>query len=396
MLRKIVSYHVLPILTAICLSILVLFILSSTLSSSTSSTTVNIHGKQEKTRSFHPNLSNGDQAEIDFIGSIKNPNQLTILGSSEFSDSPYASYNFLPDSLGIQAMGVGHAFHQELSMICELLAANEHLENSKICIVFSVGWLNTQGTNIEAFIEFVRPNFLNKIAYDPNIEDKYKNHVGEYIHNNYSLINGASHSMNSLREQYLNSEGGIISTIEESIRKALMKHTKKTPTSYSVSLVADSLTQSWNGDYKSSLIRLQNEFVGAIHDNDIYVNDVYFNTHLLNEDGTHKTTYIPTIDLEHNQEFKDFNMLVNLLVEKNVQASFIIQPLNPYYYQDLKDNSHTVKAVTKILDKHHIPYLNMFVTTKKEYAPGTLKDVMHLGDYGWMQINQFLQSVYHE
>jgi poly-D-alanine transfer protein DltD len=38
----------------------------------------------------------------------------------------------------------------------------------------------------------------------------------------------------------------------------------------------------------------------------------------------------------------------------------------------------------------------MHVNTKEDYEPGVLKDVMHLGSYGWMKINMFLEKQYHE
>ena len=36
----------------------------------------------------------------------------------------------------------------------------------------------------------------------------------------------------------------------------------------------------------------------------------------------------------------------------------------------------------------------MFVTKKQDYEPGTLNDIMHIGDYGWMRVNEFLVKTY--
>ena len=88
---------------------------------------------------------------------------------------PYASYNFLPDSLGIPALGIGHAYHQELSILSALLAAGKKVDGSKVCIVLSPGWFYPGGKTIpQAFIEFVRPNFLNSIINDKSIDEKYR------------------------------------------------------------------------------------------------------------------------------------------------------------------------------------------------------------------------------
>ena len=92
----------------------------------------------------------------------------------------------------------------------------------------------------------------------------------------------------------------------------------------------------------------------------------------------------------------DFRMLVKYLKYKNADCSFIFQPLNPYYYPALDSLNKLTDTITNILARNKIPYLNMFVLDRESYEPGTLNDVMHLGDYGWMKINYFLDSLYYE
>lgn len=104
------------------------------------------------------------KAQIEFIGSLKNKSGLTLLGSSEFSDSPYSPYYFLPDSIGIPTIAIGHAYHQNLSIACELLAAGDALEGANVCIILSPGWFQTDGTNIQAFLE-IRSEKISSVYY---------------------------------------------------------------------------------------------------------------------------------------------------------------------------------------------------------------------------------------
>ena len=292
-------------------------------------------------------------------------------------------------------LGIGHAYHQEFSILSELMAADEYLENSKICVVLSPGWFETNGTNSAAFVEFVRPNFLKSIIYNNSIPNKYKAHLGEYIYNNKHEIDGVSNEMEILEDYFLFEEGFIFQKIKSKIRLFLKKMYSKKEIGYDIGLKASLLVGN-KVDYESSANQLQKEFVSKITTNDIYVYDEYYSQYLIDDNGKEKKGSINQIELTENKELADFFLLVEYLKLKNVNASFIIQPYNPYYFSQLENLNPILDVVKATLDKNEIPYLNMFVDNKADYEPGTLKDVMHLGDYGWLKVNYFLDSLYNE
>lgn len=390
MLKKVLILHLFPFLAAMVLVGAVLYFLSE----SPKENKRLIEGVQERTRGVLPNLTEGNQAEIEFISSIKNKQQVTILGSSEFSNSPYCSYNFLADSLGIQAMGLGHAYHQNLSILCELLAADEYVDDSKICIVLSLGWFSTEGTNSSAFLEFVRPNFLTRIIQNNNIDPLYKQHIGKYISNHRSEINGVSKDMKTLENIFKKKTSKVNSLLSEYIENSFPNNTHNV-LSYKTKLTYRK-PKKGEGDYLLLSETLQKKFVSEITTNNIYVYDEYYLKHLLDEDGKQRKGSVPNISLTNNNELDDFYLLIKYLKSKTTKSSFIIQPLNPYYYAELEKYNELVETLTNVLDKNNIPYLNMHVATKEDYEPGALKDIMHLGDYGWMKINLFLDSLYNE
>ena len=82
----------------------------------------------------------------------------------------------------------GHAYHQSFSIYCELLAMQKYLKGSKICIFLSPGWFESEGTNIEAFLEFATPNLLERIIKDEGITLVEKKGIGNYLHRNKYLI----------------------------------------------------------------------------------------------------------------------------------------------------------------------------------------------------------------
>lgn len=396
MLEKVFKYHFVPILIA-CLAVFAVIYLTSPLRPFPDIEVIKISGKQSKMSGYYSNLREGDQAEIDFIGSIKNKNQLTIFGSSEFSNSPYTPFHFLPDSLGIQAMGIGHAYHQELSILCELLAAREHLDSAKVSIIISPGWFKKEtGTNTEAFLEFVRPNFLNKIANDPEVQSKYKAHIGAYIYRNKSDFSVLTASMKKLSDAYVEQSGSTIPKLESKLVKTIMNEHKDFPVFYEVELFSNQPTSPSFENWEYLTLETLDSIESQITNNDMWVNDVYFSEYVLQSDGEIKHVNVDEIDIEKNEEFRDFLMLIALLKEYNVDCNFIIQPLNPYFYYELENYDEIITAITTKLDENEFPYLNLFVTSQEAYTAGILKDVMHLSDFGWMKINRFLYADFNE
>jgi D-alanine transfer protein len=392
MFKKVILFHIIPILISIALSAALIYTL--VLFSAKADTSVVKEGTQKKLNGYYANLIEGEQAEIDFYSSLKNDKQLTIFGSSEFSGSPYCPFNFFPDTLGIPAMGLGHAFHQSFSILSELLAADEYIENSKICIILSLGWFATEGTNTSAFIEFVRPNFLNNIIQNKSINLEYKKHIGAYVQNHQNELDGISNNMEILKDINTSESKNPLIYYKSKLRQYLKKIAQRETVKYSLTL-GSLESKKWNGDFSSRATELQKDFESKITNNKLRVNDEYYTNHILDKDGKEKTGVIPDIDLKNNKELNDFFLLVKYLKSKNANCSFIIQPMNPYFYSNLENYDALIKVLTSKLDEHKIPYLNMHVKAKSKYEPGILNDVMHLGDYGWMKINSFLKKTYY-
>jgi D-alanine transfer protein len=398
MLWKKLRLHFLSFLAALFLCSLML--LSLYLSRGTSSISAKIiSGKQQTHRGVYYNLLGSENDELEFMASLKNPNQLTIFGSSELSSSPYCSHNFLPDSMGIPAVAFGHAFHQSFSILCELLAGYEFLKNSKICIVISPSWFSTSGTNTEAFTEFVRPNFLKIIACNSAIDLKYKIAIGNFIEHHRDEFSVMTNTMNYYCDMYHRSSRFNSEFVSAHIRLLMQKihacnfEIENVVYDPIISQPNYSESKKFTPDY---LKMMQQDFLSKITNNNIYVNDEYYQQYLLSDSGTTRRDSISIVDLKSNQEMEDFKLVVDLLAEQNANCSFIIQPVNPYYYEHAERYQPLVDSLTNLLDSKNFPYLNLYVNDKKDYEPGILNDVMHLGDYGWMKINIFLDSIYDE
>lgn len=386
---KKIQFHALAIALATILSFFIVDFFFQ-IFGKTNKKTIIITGNQTLSRGTQANYLIGNQAEIEWISALKNKDNIILLGSSEFGTFPRSSYLELPDSLNIPCVGFGHAFHQSFSMYCEVLAGREYLKDSKICIIFSPSWLETEGTNVEAFLEFVPTNFLRKIIHDDKISRTLKNKIGEYIYRNDDLIENPNHILKLYKSSYLTQDVPFLTDKFELFKNNISS------VNYEVKpLVPKSSKKSLPLDYQKQMQNTKDEFVKSVKTNKIFVSDDYFTEYVLDKKtGKIGNGNVSKMDYVNSQEMKDFLMLIQTLKYYKADVSIVIQPINNYHYRGTDNLNPAIKSIEKELKSRKIPYLNLFAYSKAEFEPAVLNDIMHLGNYGWMKVNHFLIDKY--
>ncbi len=351
----------------------------------------NINSSAFELSRYNANLVKSENLELQLSNALDEKNGISIFGSSELTnESEYISYNFFPNKIGVRASSFGHAYHQNFAIYCQLLAFKDKLKNAKVCIFLSPGWFETEGTNIEAFLEFVRPNFLKKIIKDQTINIESKISIGEFLLKNEDKIENPSPAINYFLEivkfkniPFLNNYSLNKYKLFENIKYQKSSNDSK-------NAISDTSKIDWDEELKIN----EEKFISNIKSNNIFVNDEYYTKFLKPKNGKLIKATFSSLAPKENQELKDFKLLVKLLKEQNCDASFVIQTLNPYYYDNLENFNPILKEIVCDLKEAKFPFLNVFTTSKQEYIPGTLNDVMHVGDVGWININHFLYKTY--
>ena len=338
------------------------------------------------------NLLASENLEVELAANLQDHHTITLMGSSEMTNLPYSSYRLLPDTMGVSVFGFGHQHHQSFAIYCELLALKEYIKDSKICIILSPGWFESSGTNIEAFLEFVRPNFLKRIALDTSVSLASKLVIGRYINQNYELIDdpniGLDYFNNLYVFQHIPKFNDFFETNTNSIQKVSYIYENKVE--HKIKKTSLIQKYAWN----SQLSTLQTDFKNKIKSNKRFINDSYFKTYIEQVGGTAKKGNFDVLDISKNQEYLDFKCLLKLLKKENCQASFIMQGLNPLHYQNLSHFDPMLEQIKSDLKACEFPLHNQFTSKPNHYEPGTLTDIMHLGNYGWLKINRFLINTY--
>lgn len=93
--------------------------------------------------------------------------------------------------------------------------------------------------------------------------------------------------------------------------------------------------------------------------------------------------------MEKNEEYQDFLDLLDFLDSYKIKPLFIMQDLHPYVFSKNRENANllmeTIKS--KVLE-HNFEYMDMWTYKKEDYEIGTLTDIVHFGELGWVKANQ--------
>ena len=329
---------------------------------------------------------------------------ILMMGSSELTGSDSLGYrpkNFIQKVSNMGVLDLGHEGNQEFSMFTQLLQFKKFLKKAKITFIISPGWFAEDyaaGTSVNSFLEYNNEAALEHIHFSEDIPKKFKAAVYQYLNKNYTEINAPTTLMSLMA--YSDQSSTVKSPVYYPINRLLKKtyQTKNklfvnTNQLYDISncgyeMIAPPTISVKEFDWENESNRLKEKFEGY-YSNDWGITDDYYDQWIKGE-----TKYLKITPAKLNQELKDFHLMLDAIQHYEVDASFIIQGLNPYYYENLEELDPIVHEITNALDEHNYPYLNLHTSQPEEFEIGTLNDVMHMGDLGWLKVNQFLIDTY--
>ncbi|PRM90866.1 DltD [Aliarcobacter cryaerophilus] len=313
--------------------------------------------------------------------------KIVLFGSSElvvYPNQKFLPQNFFNNDLKIPLRVQGNEGHQSFVILSQLAAFDNKKvrQNAKVVVMLSPSWFtgsSDNGLTMAKFLEYMNLGMMNKLYFEGQTQDKYKFLISDYIQNNISYIKDPTFiyetTFKEIKEEYINNKikKFIIEKFDE-------KYVKSQDISYiKQDLNFDNLkNEAKNIETSSSNnnFGIQNEYYSKYIEPQIAKNNFPFEI------------VIPS-SLEKNEEYQDFLDLLDFLDSYKIKPLFIMQDLHPDIFIKNRENANllmeTIKS--KVLE-HNFEYMDMWTYKKEDYEIGTLTDIVHFGELGWVKANQ--------
>ncbi|KLD97209.1 D-alanyl-lipoteichoic acid biosynthesis protein DltD [Aliarcobacter butzleri] len=313
--------------------------------------------------------------------------KIVLFGSSElvkYPDQRFLPQKFFNSELNIPLRIQGNEGHQTFVIMSQLAALDNQIvrDNARIAVLLSPSWFtgsNENGLTIPKFLEYMYSGMMNKLYFESETDNKYKYLISDYIKENVSLIKDPSfiykYPLNVLEKDYLNNE----------IKKFIIQNFDyKNIKVETLNYVKPKL------DYDKLRIEAKNIEISSSN-NSFGINNEYYSKYIEPEIAKNNfpfTVVIPP-ELDKNQEFQDFLVLLDFLDKYKIKPLFIMQDLNPYVFAGNREEANELMAIikSKVLE-HNFEYMDMWTYKKEDYEMNSLTDIVHLDELGWIKVNQ--------
>lgn len=313
--------------------------------------------------------------------------KIVLFGSSElvkYPDQRFLPQKFFNNELNIPLRVQGNEGHQTFVIMSQLAALDNQTirNNARIAILLSPSWFtgsNENGLTMPKFLEYMYSGMMNKLYFESETDDKYKYLISDYIKENVSLIKDPSfiykYPLNVLEKDYLNNE----------IKKFIIQNFDyKNIKVETLNYVKPKL------DYDKLRAEAKNIEIPSSNNN-FGINNEYYSKFIEPEIAKNNFPFSIIIppELDKNEEFQDFLVLLDFLDKYKIKPLFIMQDLNPYVFAGNREEANELMAIikSKVLE-HNFEYMDMWTYKKEDYEMNTLTDIVHLDELGWIKVNQ--------
>ena len=313
--------------------------------------------------------------------------KIVLFGSSElvlYPKQKFLPQNYFNNDLKLPLRVQGNEGQQTFVIMSQLAANDNEIvrKNAKVVVLLSPTWFTgsyDNGLSMPKFLEYMYSGMMNKLYFQSESDEKYKILVSDYIKKNLSLINNPSfiykYSYDELKKDYLDDEAKklIIQDFDnKDINPEVINY--KNPAL----------------DYES--LKIEANKIAISSKNNIYgINDEYYTKYIAAEveKGNFPFGIMVLPDMNQNQEYQDFLILLDFFKTYKIKPLFIMQDLHPYVFaKNRADADKLVKLIKSKVLEYNYEYFDMWSYKKEDYEMGTLTDIVHNGELSWVKIDQ--------
>ncbi len=337
---------------------------------------------------------------------------MMVMGSSELSHSTrqHPDYYFNTGRTKNKVITVGRAYTQTLQDATILGSLNNDIKDKKVVLLLSMQWFMERGgvtphhfqTRFSP-IQFYR--FMENPKISDELKDKYVARVDELLNKPGEFKPEALYAklymdkslkgkmMRTLFKPYYFFRRSMVALKDKGITmKKLEEMYNKDEVNYNIRGKID-----WKKEMsiakKEAETRVGKK-VETLGGKRLYIDKGYYREYIRGKDKKFRGIY-NYVKLDKAREFEDFEIFLETCKDLNIEPTIVLLPgMNEFYnytgisQKERKDFFDKTKSIIK-------PYgFRVIDLSKNENKRYYLRDVMHLGTIGWVDLCQKLYNIY--
>lgn len=333
---------------------------------------------------------------------MREEGDLMLLGSSELSSPVNQNpINMFPNNYSNYDVSIYGRAHTQSVQHASILGNISNLnKDDKIAIVISAQWFEQSwgidGNNFTVnFSEQQFYDFFNNEKIDKENKIYYAKRVAELLKESGEFLEERIYSELYYRDNLTSK--AILTFLKPyySFKEYMLDIKDRVQTVKLLEGLEDKKEVAIkNIDWNEEFIKAEEEAKEKVTNNDIYVDDEYYDTYLRDIYESLKDIS-KNIDLTKSREMKDYEFLLNTCKDLGIEPLIILMPVNGLYYDHLglsvEKRTEFYNKIEEMTKEHGFDVLNL---QDKEYEKYYLSDVMHLGWKGWLNIDEEMSKYF--
>ncbi|GAA0070324.1 D-alanyl-lipoteichoic acid biosynthesis protein DltD [Clostridium sardiniense] len=352
--------------------------------------------------------TNVKDKSVNLADHLLSEGDIMMMGSSELNHSvtrqhPNNYFNTNRSKNGI--FTIGRPFTQTLQDSIMLGSTNPKIKDKKVVLLVSMQWfMDKGGVTRPHFQDRFSPAQFYAFLNNNTISKENKDEMAKRVSN---LLKGSEEYKSEREYAILYNSDTTISKIEKIILYPYFKLREKVVNLKNKGILYRKLRKlpnknkddyelgkpiNWKEEEKVALEQAEKRTKG----NKFKVDFSYYNGFLKKEYKNLKNRYTK-LNLMESEEFKDYQFFLNLCENLGVKPTIVVIPASNWYYNytgiPKKERYEYYDKVTKMAEKKGFKVIDL---KGKETTDYYLRDIMHLGTRGWLDVNEKLYKEYNE
>lgn len=363
---------------------------------------------------------------------LNSPDILPLYGSSELSARSefHPSELFYEEPTGWLPFLIGRGGSQDLVHTLSLAAQGDNLKGKKLTIILSAQWFTPTGIDQGYLAQNFSPLQTYKILYSSSLKPEYKREIATRLQQFPGLLDDypilqrnltytqeveskqmpkklaywmlgrmelsaleLKDAVKTVRFIRQLSPAAVQKSAELDAQRTSQNTIQNTsPASATNSLSKAKSPEEWNTLRKAA----ENKGKSLTSNNQLGILDSYYlqyvKPNLANSAGTERGA-----KLYPSPEYQDLDLLMKILKEYQVEALFVIVPVNGLWYDYLsfptQERNAYYQRAEKMIQAYGFQVANF---GNHEYEKYFLQDVMHIGWKGWVYVDEAMDRFYHQ